>query len=105
MNVPDNTGTTHALSIGASVGPLTGFSPVPRNAFPTLFTMSAARATTNRTVGSNLTYVHVLAQNGTIVAPWNEWRGVEFGGTVSYTALGATAEASPSGPRWGGAIR
>jgi hypothetical protein len=94
MNVPTGTGTTHALSIGASVGPLTGFSPVPRNAFPTLFTMSAALATTDRTVGSNLTYVHVLAQNGTIVASWNEWRGVEFGGTVSYTAVGASTGVS-----------
>jgi hypothetical protein len=94
MNVPTGTGTTHALSIGASVGPLTGASPVPRNAFPTLFTMSAPLGTTNRTVGAALTYVHVLAQNGTIVAQWNEWRSVEFGGTVSYTAVGATGSVS-----------
>ncbi|MGA8892725.1 MAG: fibronectin type III domain-containing protein [Anaeromyxobacteraceae bacterium] len=94
MNVPTGTGTTHALSIGASVGPLTGFSPVPRNLFPTLFTMSAPLGTTNRTVGAALTYVHVLAQNGTIVAAWNEWRGVEFGGTVAYTAVGASTSVS-----------
>ncbi len=90
MNVPTGTGTTHSLVIGASVGSLTGYGPQPRNSPPTLFTMSAPLGTTNRTVGANLQYVHVLAQNGTVTAQWNEWRGVEFGGSVTYTAAGAT---------------
>jgi hypothetical protein len=90
MNLPTGTGNTHTLVIGASVGTLTGNGPVPRNAPPTLFVMTAPAGTANVTVGSSLQYAHVLARTGSVTAVWTEWRGVEYGGSVTFTAPGAT---------------
>jgi hypothetical protein len=90
MNLPAGAGATHSLSVAASVGTLTGNGPVPRNAPPTLFTMTiAGPAAANVTVGSGLTYARVLD-----TTRWNEWRGVDFTGSVPYTATGATNAAT-----------
>jgi hypothetical protein len=85
MNLPS--GGTHTLVVGASVGTITGNGPVPRNAPPTLFIMTAPAGTTpNPNLGTALTYARVLT-----TTRWNEWRGVDFTGSVSFTAPGATA--------------
>ncbi len=85
MNLPS--GGTHTLVVGASVGTLTGNGPVPRNAPPTLFIMTAPAGTTpNPNLGTALTYNRVLT-----TTRWNEWRGVDFTGSVAFTTPGATA--------------
>jgi hypothetical protein len=84
MNLPTAAAATHSLVVGASRGTLTGNGPVPR-AVPNLFTMSVAGgATANVTLGSALAYNRVLN-----TSLWNDWRGVDFTGSVTFTAPGA----------------
>jgi hypothetical protein len=85
MNLPAGSGATHSLLVGASVGTLTGNGPVPR-APPTLFTMTVPGETTpDPVLGTALTYNRVLD-----TALWNEWREVDFTGSVSFTTPGAS---------------
>ena len=85
MNLPAG-GGNHTLVVGASVGTLTANGPVPRNAPPALFSMVVpGPVTANFNLGTGLTYNRVLT-----TARWNEWRGVDFTGSVGFTATGAT---------------
>ena len=89
MNLPaTGAGPVHSLVIGASVGTLTGSTPVPRNAPPTLFSLSVpvgATTSTNLNLGAALTYARVLN-----TTRWNEWRELSFAGSLSYVAPGAS---------------
>jgi hypothetical protein len=89
MNLPaTGLGPTHNLVVGASVGTLTAPGPVPRNAAPNLFTFSVATtvpATTSLALGTGLRYTSVLPS-----PLWKEWRGLDFTGSVTFTAPGAT---------------
>jgi hypothetical protein len=90
MNLPaTGIGPVHSLVIGASVGTLTGSTPVPRNAPPTLFSLSVpvgATTSANLSLGTALTYARVLN-----TTRWNEWREVSFAGSLSYVAPGASS--------------
>jgi hypothetical protein len=89
MNLPaTGLGPVHNLVVGASVGTLTAPGPVPRNAPPNVFTMwvpATVPATGTLNLGTALRYTSVLPS-----PLWKEWRGLDFTGSVSFLAGGAT---------------
>ena len=74
--------TAHSLVVGANAFPLAAAGPVAHGA-PSLFVLQVPKLTGDLSYATPLAYGHF---NTGIVPPWNEWRGVDFTGHVSYTA-------------------
>jgi len=77
--------SAHSLVVGANAFSLTAAGPVA-HATPCLFSLRVPRLTVDLNYATPLSYGHFTTS---ITPPWNEWRGVEFTGHVSYTAPGA----------------
>ncbi len=77
--------SAHSLVVGANAFPLTAAGPVAHGT-PSLFVLQLPTLTGDLNSATPLPYGHFTTG---IAPPWNEWRGVDFTGHVSYTALGA----------------